>query len=109
MVQAPRFREIELYTSGSGGYHTYRIPALVTTASGSLLAFCEGRRDGPDDHGKIDIVLRRSTDAGTAWEEQRARPAAKHSPEPRSIPQKHLSTEPDLRWILMIVRLSFLA
>ena len=65
------FREVELFTSGSGGYHTYRIPAMVTTASGTLLAFCEGRRDDPDDFGKIDILLRRSTDAGATWDEQR--------------------------------------
>ena len=71
MPRVPWFREIELYTSGSGGYHTCRIPALVTTTSGSLLAFCEGRRDGLDDFGRIDIVLRRSTDAGATWDEQR--------------------------------------
>jgi len=71
MAHVPWFREIELYTFGFGGYDTYRIPALVTTTSGSLLAFCEGRRDGPADDGKIDIVLRRSTDAGATWDEQR--------------------------------------
>ena len=38
MAHVPWFREIELFTSGFGGYHTYRIPALVTTTSRSLLA-----------------------------------------------------------------------
>ena len=71
MPPTPWFREIELFTSGSGGYHTYRIPAVVTTTTGTLLAFCEGRRDGPDDFGKIDLMLRRSTDDGATWDEAR--------------------------------------
>ncbi|QDU69490.1 sialidase family protein [Engelhardtia mirabilis] len=57
----------DLFTSGVAGYHTYRIPALVTTASGALLAFCEGRRTGSADSGDIDLLLRRSTDRGRTW------------------------------------------
>ena len=38
----PSFRETELFTSGAEGYHTYRIPALVVSNGGTLLAFCEG-------------------------------------------------------------------
>lgn len=34
-----------LFISGQGGYHTYRIPALVVTTQGTVLAFCEGRKD----------------------------------------------------------------
>ena len=34
--------QIDLFASGEGGYHTYRIPALATTAEGTVLAFCEG-------------------------------------------------------------------
>ncbi|MER5431960.1 sialidase family protein [Streptomyces sp. NPDC002588] len=55
------------YVSGEGGYASYRIPAAVTTRRGTLLAFAEGRRDGPGDTGDIDIVLRRSTDGGCTW------------------------------------------
>ncbi|MEU1184910.1 sialidase family protein [Streptomyces sp. NPDC005820] len=55
------------YVSGQGGYASYRIPAAVTTRRGTLLAFAEGRRDGPGDTGDIDIVLRRSTDGGCTW------------------------------------------
>ena len=36
--------QTNLWHSGEGGYHTYRIPALVVTTQGTLLAFCEGRR-----------------------------------------------------------------
>ncbi|MEZ6052657.1 MAG: sialidase family protein [Planctomycetaceae bacterium] len=45
----------------------YRIPSLVVTQAGTLLAFCE-RRDGLHDHAENDIVLRRSSDGGTTWE-----------------------------------------
>ncbi len=34
----------DLYISGRGGYHTYRIPAMVVSARGTVLAFCEGRK-----------------------------------------------------------------
>ena len=48
------------------GYQFYRIPSLlrVTAAAGTwLLAFCEGRQQ-LTDHGKVDIVLKRSADDG---------------------------------------------
>src|SRR5581483_3190856 len=35
--------EVDLFHAGEGGYHTYRIPALLVTPKGTLLAFCEGR------------------------------------------------------------------
>ena len=58
-----------LFEGGEGGYHTYRIPALLTAANGDLLAFCEGRRDTGSDTGKIDLLLRRSADHGATWSE----------------------------------------
>lgn len=59
-----------LFVSGRDGYHTYRIPALLTTGRGTLLAFCEGRKDSRSDHGDIDLLLRRSTDGGKTWSRQ---------------------------------------
>ena len=32
-----------LFNGGTEGYHSYRIPALVRTTNGTLLAFAEGR------------------------------------------------------------------
>ncbi|MFG2883306.1 exo-alpha-sialidase [Streptomyces sp. NPDC048297] len=55
------------YTSGQGGYDTYRIPATVVTGHGTVLAFAEGRHDGAGDTGDIDVVVRRSTDGGCTW------------------------------------------
>ncbi|MFF4563613.1 exo-alpha-sialidase [Streptomyces sp. NPDC001435] len=55
------------FRAGKEGYASYRIPAVVATASGTLLAFCEGRVGSAKDHGQIDIVLKRSTDGGHTW------------------------------------------
>ncbi|MEJ2705129.1 MAG: sialidase family protein [Sedimentisphaerales bacterium] len=60
-----------VYESGTQGYHTYRIPALVVTPAGTLMAFCEGRKTSRSDHGDIDLMLRRSRDAGQTWDRQR--------------------------------------
>lgn len=50
----------------NGEGYGYRIPSLVTTNSGTLLAFSE-RRVGLHDHAQNDIVLRRSQDNGKTW------------------------------------------
>lgn len=59
-----------VFTSGQAGYHTYRIPALLATKAGALLAFCEGRRNGRGDHGDLDLLVKRSEDGGETWSEQ---------------------------------------
>jgi len=66
-ARTPRIERAVVFRSGEGGYHTYRIPALIQTKKGSLLAFCEGRRNSRSDTGDIDIVLRRSRDKGRTW------------------------------------------
>ncbi len=57
----------ELYKSGTNGYASYRIPAIVASKSGVLLAFAEGRKNGSGDNGDIDLVLKRSSDGGKSW------------------------------------------
>ncbi len=59
-----------MFISGLGGYNTYRIPALYETTNGTLLAFCEGRKNSSSDTGNIDTVLRRSYDGGLTWTAQ---------------------------------------
>jgi sialidase-1 len=59
--------ESDPFRSGEDGYHTYRIPALITTRKGTLLAFCEGRRNTAGDSGDIDLLLKRSFDQGKNW------------------------------------------
>ncbi|MBL9127152.1 MAG: exo-alpha-sialidase [Verrucomicrobiales bacterium] len=60
-----------VFVSGADGYHTYRIPSLISTSKGTLLAFAEGRRGGSGDAGDIDLLLKRSTDGGRTWEAAR--------------------------------------
>ena len=56
-----------VYRSGEDGYDTYRIPALIVSPGGALLAFCEGRKGGSSDTGDIDMLLKRSEDGGRTW------------------------------------------
>ncbi|MET8410222.1 exo-alpha-sialidase [Streptomyces sp. NPDC005195] len=49
------------------GYACFRIPAVVRTPRGTLLAFAEGRVHDCGDAGDIDIVVKRSTDGGRSW------------------------------------------
>ena len=44
----------------------YRIPSLLVSNKGTVLAFTE-RRLGLHDHAQNDIVLKRSTDGGATW------------------------------------------
>ncbi|WP_372662354.1 sialidase family protein [Amycolatopsis kentuckyensis] len=55
------------FTSGTEGYDTFRIPAIVRAANGSLVAFAEGRRDSAGDSGAIQTVSRTSRDGGCTW------------------------------------------
>lgn len=57
---------IDVFLSGDGLYPIYRIPAMITTEAGTLLAFAEGRQS-KNDHSHNDIVQRRSTDQGFTW------------------------------------------
>jgi sialidase-1 len=61
----------DLFVSGQGGYHTYRIPAIVVATNGAVLAFCEGRKNSAADAGDIDLLLKRSPDGGKTWESDR--------------------------------------
>lgn len=63
-------RQTDVYVSGTDGYHTYRIPSLIVTKKGTLLAFCEGRRTGRGDSGDIDLLVKRSKDGGKTWGKQ---------------------------------------
>jgi len=60
-------KQARVFVAGEGGYHTYRIPAILVSPKGTVLAFCEGRRNSGSDHGDIDLVLRRSSDHGATF------------------------------------------
>ncbi|WP_284752927.1 sialidase family protein [Arthrobacter sp. efr-133-R2A-120] len=60
-----------LAVRGTGGYRQYRIPALAVSTAGTVLAAYDGRPNLDDLPNPIDLLLRRSTDNGRSWEEQR--------------------------------------
>jgi sialidase-1 len=65
--EIPVPEQTDLFIGGQGDYRSYRIPALITTQKGTVLAFVEGRKDSSADHGHNEILLRRSLDGGKTW------------------------------------------
>ncbi len=59
--------KVDLFEAGVGGYKLYRIPGIVVTKNGTVLAYCEARKNNYGDWGEIDVLLRRSTDGGQTW------------------------------------------
>lgn len=56
-----------VYAEGEAGVFSYRIPALVCTDKGTLLAFAEARNNDRKDIGDIDLMVKRSEDGGKTW------------------------------------------
>ncbi|WP_142999397.1 sialidase family protein, partial [Streptococcus cristatus] len=63
----------DVFESGAGGQansqgiKSYRIPALLKTQKGTLIAAADQRRLHASDWGDIGTVIRRSTDGGQTW------------------------------------------
>ncbi|MBI1310287.1 exo-alpha-sialidase [bacterium] len=58
----------DLFVANEGGYKLYRIPGIVVTTRGTVLAYCEARKSDRGDWGPIDVLMRRSTDGGRTWQ-----------------------------------------
>jgi sialidase-1 len=58
---------LRLFVGTDAPYHSFRIPSLVKTANGTLVAFAECRRRSTSDWGDINLVYKRSTDNGRTW------------------------------------------
>ncbi len=66
------FESTNLWNAGIGGYQTYRIPGIVVSKRGVIIAYTSARRTlDLGDWSNIDIVLRRSSDGGRTWEPSR--------------------------------------
>jgi sialidase-1 len=64
-----QFVMIPLEEHGKNGFASYRIPGIVNTAAGSLLAYYETRTSKGDWCAR-GIGLKRSTDGGKSWSER---------------------------------------
>ena len=57
-----------LFELGDDNIREFRIPSLITTTKGTLLAVCDARVNRPGDlPNHIDLAIRRSTDNGKTW------------------------------------------
>ena len=63
------FEQTDVFVAGQDGIAEYRIPVLLTSTKGTLLAFCDARVERPGDPANnIDLVMKRSFDQGRTWE-----------------------------------------
>ena len=67
----PSFERHDVFVGGQDGCKAYRLPSAVVTRDGTLLVFCDGRMLSLSDFGKINPVVRRSTDGGRTFSEMR--------------------------------------
>jgi len=64
---APLLESSPVFPVAMNGVARYRIPGVVITTKGTVLAYAEARRHGSADWGEIEVHLRRSLDGGRTW------------------------------------------
>jgi sialidase-1 len=63
-----KFRSLDLFVSGENNVVEYRIPSIIKTNKGTLIAVCDARVDRPGDApNNIDLVMKKSSDGGKTW------------------------------------------
>jgi sialidase-1 len=60
-------QETIVFSAKESGYDIFRIPAIIQISENQLMAFAEGRVNGSNDFGNIDIVFKKSNDGGSTW------------------------------------------
>lgn len=66
-AEEPPLDKTDLFAAGQGGYETFRVPGIVVTTKGTVLAYCEARRNSRSDWADIEVLLCRSTNGGKTW------------------------------------------
>eukprot|EP00056_Hartaetosiga_gracilis_P008024 m.115129 g.115129 ORF g.115129 m.115129 type:complete len:377 (+) comp12835_c0_seq2:2432-3562(+) len=59
--------KVDVFVAGEEGYYCIKIPDLVTTAKGSLLAFGEARVQNCSDYAETHLVMKSSQNNGRTW------------------------------------------
>lgn len=63
-----QFKSRDLFISGENNVNEYRIPSIIITNNGNLIAVCDARVDKPGDApNNIDLVSKKSSDGGNTW------------------------------------------
>ncbi len=63
-AEEPECTKTILFSERRDGFTLYRIPGIIVTVKGTVLAYCEARKFSDADRGEIEIHLRRSADGG---------------------------------------------
>lgn len=56
-----------VFCAGDDSINSYRIPSIITAKDGTLIVFCEARRESWKDKSRTDVVMKRSVDNGKTW------------------------------------------
>jgi sialidase-1 len=86
----PLLEETEVFVGGHDDINTYRIPGMVCTGGGTVLAFCEARINTNADRSPTHVALKRSLGNAAEWV---ARPKPGLTPEARSR-QRNMMWQP---------------
>ena len=71
MIESLRLQWSRIFTQkGKGPFQECRIPGIVLTKRGTIIICYEGRMAADDDWANISLMLCRSTDDGSTWQEQ---------------------------------------
>src|SRR5215207_2360648 len=87
--------KIDVFRAGESGYKLHRIPGVVVTTKGTVIAYGEARRGDSGDWGSIDLVARRSTDGGRTWGDRIPFPQVPGPKEKNAVALAQKLAEPD--------------
>ncbi|TKG90755.1 exo-alpha-sialidase [Puteibacter caeruleilacunae] len=68
VIAQEEMKTTELFSPGLAGITEYRIPSLISTPKGTLIAMVDARVDRRGDiPNNVDLAIRRSSDNGETW------------------------------------------
>ena len=77
----PVSTSVHIFEAEKGGYAHYRVPAIVVSPAGTVMVVTEARASERGDWGLQDILMVRSKDGGSTWDEPRKIVAVEGEPE----------------------------